>query len=94
MHAPAGELPLPVVRLLASMRCVGKVVSMKRAGPGFTLPANIGDLDPAVTKLSLRECNLIGALFYANISQLCILPQVCCDGVFMKVAVSSLWDHD
>ena len=32
-----------------------------RADPGFTLPANIGDLGPAITVLNLSDCNLIGA---------------------------------
>ena len=29
------------------------------------LPANIGDLDPAIAKLDLSECNLAGAFCYA-----------------------------
>jgi len=62
MHALAGDLPLPVVRLLSFMRRKGKFVDMRRAGPGFTLPANIGDLGPGITELDLGECNLIGAL--------------------------------
>ena len=60
MHAHAGELPLPVVRLLSSMRHNGKSVDRKGAGLGFTLPANIGDLDPDITELNLSGCNLIG----------------------------------
>ena len=62
MHALAGDLPLPVVRLLSFMRHRGKFVDMRRAGPGFTLPVNIGDLGPGITELDLGECNLIGAL--------------------------------
>ena len=61
MHAPAGDLPLPVLRLLSSMRHNGKSVDLKGAGPAFTLPANIGDMDPAIKELDLGECNLTGA---------------------------------
>ena len=37
-------------------------VTMYRAGPGFTLPVNIGDLDPAIAELHLGGCNLTGEL--------------------------------
>ena len=39
---------------------------LEKAGPGFTLPANIGDLDPAVTVLDLSYCNLTGLYFVLN----------------------------
>ena len=55
-----GELPLPVVELIASMRCNGKDVDMEKAGPGFTLPADIGDLDLSISDLILYGCNLTG----------------------------------
>ena len=35
-------------------------ICLNEAGPGFTLPANIGDLDPAIFYLNLSACNLIG----------------------------------
>ena len=38
-------------------------ITMFKAGPGFTLPANIGDLDPAIAVLNLYNCNLTGELF-------------------------------
>ena len=57
---PAGDLPLPVVRLFCSMRCDEKEINLQAAGPGFTLPDNIGDLDPVITDIDLSECNLIG----------------------------------
>ena len=60
---PAGDLPLPVVRLLSSMRsCDRKLVNVEDAGPGFTLPENMGDLGPAMTVLDLRNSNLIGTV--------------------------------
>ena len=36
------------------------ILYINNAGPGFTLPANIGDLSPAITVLNLSDCNLIG----------------------------------
>ena len=55
----AGVLHLPVVRLFSS--CNGRLgLDVIKAGPGFSLPANIGDLDPAITDLNLSNCNLIG----------------------------------
>ena len=57
MHALVGELPLPVVRLLSRLRTS---VHLKESGLGFTLPANIGDLGPGITILSLSNCNLKG----------------------------------
>ena len=64
MHALAGDLPLPVVHLLSSMKRIYilKIVDLANAGRGFTLPANMGELDPAITELDLRGCNLTGAL--------------------------------
>ena len=35
-------------------------VDLNAAGPGFTLPADIGDLDPAITAMDLSNCNLKG----------------------------------
>ena len=67
MHDPTGDLSLPVVRLLSFMRRKGKFLNLRDAGPGFTLPANIGDLDPDIRELDLRECNLIGAVCFVNI---------------------------
>ena len=52
-----------MVRLLCLMRNDDdddRIVSLHTAGPGFTLPADIGDLDPAITELNLSECNLTG----------------------------------
>ena len=76
MHAPAGELPLPVVCLLTFMQCMGKYVDITRAGPGFTLPANIGDLGQDITVLVLQECNLIGAIYFVDIRWLFFQWQV------------------
>ena len=61
----SGVLPLSVVSLISSMRCSRDCegVCVEEAGPGFTLPANIGDLDPAITRLDLGHCNLTGAQF-------------------------------
>jgi len=64
MHASAGDLPLPVVRLLSSMRYQVNFLDLIESGPGFTLPANIGDLDPDITELHLRDCNLIGTVYF------------------------------
>jgi hypothetical protein len=62
LHGSVGNLQVPVVRLLYAMRCDAKPIYLRDAGPGFTLPANIGDLGPGITELDLGECNLIGAL--------------------------------
>lgn len=51
-----GELPLSVVRLLSNL----KRKYMGHFDPGFTLPANIGDLDPAITELDLGFFGLRG----------------------------------
>ena len=67
----AGELPLSVVHRFSALRCtqegrgIGqsgdpRILDLEAAGPGFTLPANIGDLDPAIRALILSNCNLIG----------------------------------
>ena len=77
MHAPAGELPLPVIRLLSSMGRNGRMgIRMKRAGPGFTLPANIGDLGQDIVVLDLRWCKLIGAVYFVDIHWLLFLREV------------------
>ena len=44
----------------------GNHVTMFKAGPGFTLPANIGDLDRAITELNFRWCSLTGMNFGAQ----------------------------
>ena len=67
MIAPAGELPLQMVRLLTSLRCEKKGYDLRRAGPGFTLPANIGDFGPDNTELDLGGWNLIGPVCHADI---------------------------
>ena len=51
-------MPLPVVRLFSNKMCR---IDLQDAGPGFTLPANIGDLGPEITQLNLSQCNLTGA---------------------------------
>jgi hypothetical protein len=71
LPAAAGELPLPFVRLLSTMRVIQQTDSsffanLEDAGPGFTLPANIGDLDTTVTVLDLSYCNLTGLYFVLN----------------------------
>ena len=55
---PAGELPLSVVRLFCKATFQRELD--QEAGLGFTLPADIGDLDPGITALDLRGRNLIG----------------------------------
>ena len=55
-----GELPLEVIRLIATMRSAGKIVSLDR-NVGFTLPHNLGDLDTAIVSLDLSGCELRGA---------------------------------
>ena len=47
-------------------KCKGNHVRMRGAGPGFTLPANIGDLDRAITELNFRWCSLTGMNFGAQ----------------------------
>ena len=62
------HLPLPVMRLLSSLKCEAKKnwghgfkIDLIVAGPaGFTLPCNIGDLSPAITTLELSSCHLTG----------------------------------
>ena len=55
---------MPVVRLLCLMQQQRKLIDLRSNGPGFTLPANIGELDPAVTALDLTSniSRLRGAL--------------------------------
>jgi hypothetical protein len=64
-HPCVGPLALPVVRLLCLMRndaCRIVSLNIDTDGPGFTLPANIGDLDPTITELNLSDCNLTGLI--------------------------------
>ena len=59
----AGELHVPVVRLFSALRlrcCSQVMLELEGVGPGFTLPANIGDLDQEITQLNLSGCNLTG----------------------------------
>jgi len=63
----AGELSLPVICLFSRLRCACysdhegfRLLNLENAGAGFTLPANIDDLDPTVANLDLIFCNLIG----------------------------------
>ena len=50
-----------MVRLLCLMRNDdSSVADLFEAGPGFTLPADIGDLDPTIIILDLFACNLKG----------------------------------
>lgn len=56
----AGELPLEVIELVSRMLSRRHTVRMEEAGPGFTLPANIGALNSAITALNLERCCLIG----------------------------------
>ena len=57
----AGDLPPAVVLLFSAVRSrVGGCLLLKDAGPGFTLPADIGDLGPAITRLDLSGYELIG----------------------------------
>ena len=63
------QIPSPFCPLSCQGRAKHDVFSLEMfedgetvfAGPGFTLPANMGDLDPAITDLDLSECCLIGA---------------------------------
>ena len=58
-----GELPVSALRLISEKRTTSyhpDQILQQRAGPGFTLPANIGDLDPSITLLDLRRLNLKG----------------------------------
>ena len=57
---PAGDLPPAVVLLFSTVRSrVGGRLLLKDAGPGFTLPPNIGDLGQAITRLDLSAYELI-----------------------------------
>ena len=68
----SGDLPLSVVRLFSSSQLTDefspgdKNLRLKNSGPGFTLPADISDLDPAISKLDLCCCNLSGFSFSKN----------------------------
>ena len=62
----AGDIPLAVVALLSKMRFDHRAetsegeISLANAGPGFTLPTNIGDLDSSISNLILTDCFLTG----------------------------------
>ena len=81
---PAGELSLPVVHLHASPRLKRAMFGLEVAGPGFTLPANIGDLNPAVATSDLSQCTLSGIAFKCQQSLegffacLACLPRLAC----------------
>ena len=60
LFASAGDLPVPVVQLVSGMNIAGRFAYLGDSGPGFTLPATLGALDPTVTTLNLSWCNLIG----------------------------------
>ena len=67
MVPPAGDLPPAVVLLFSAVRSrVGGCLLLKDAGPGFTLPADIGDSDPAITRLDLSGCGLKGTVKYIH----------------------------
>ena len=56
-----GELAVSLLCLISkATSCHADQNLQQGAGAGFTLPANIGDLDPAITVLDLRGRNLIG----------------------------------
>ena len=76
MLPPAGDLPLPVIALFCSIQRDENSFNLRDAGPGFTLPANIGDLDPAITELDLRGCNLTGTVCVGIIWLSCLLFHV------------------
>ena len=54
----AGELPLEVIR----MKAKGAMINLSGNTPGFTLPANIGELGDDITELDLSDCSLKGAV--------------------------------
>lgn len=57
-------IPLGVVVVLATKCSAGfREVYLGAAGPGFTLPEDIGDLSPAIRELKLPRCNLTGRVF-------------------------------
>ena len=68
IHVTAGELPIGVVRVFCMLRHCGdrqktqSKLDLTHAGPGFTLPTNIGDLDAAIYHLNLSRCQLTGAV--------------------------------
>ena len=59
IYAPVGELPLPVLRLLSRLGSTS-IRLLKDAGPGFTLPVNIGNLGSDITELNLARWSLTG----------------------------------
>ena len=69
----AGELPVPVIRLIANIHSNGGTKSVTFPGltnkstMGFTLPENVGDLGPDITALDLSACNLAGATQTRNL---------------------------
>ena len=64
----SGELSLGVIRLIATIRSTKTTENVSfqckknPAGLGFTLPQNLGDLDPAILDLDLSDCCLMGEL--------------------------------
>ena len=57
-----GVLPLAVVSAVAKLRLVPGAAREVLAGnvPGFTLPQDLGELDPQLTLLDLSLCSLTG----------------------------------
>ena len=59
-----GDLPLAVIgslnRLRSNSNSTYSELGDYMTNAGFTLPANIGDLDLAITCLDLSRCNLTG----------------------------------
>ena len=65
-HFLLGELPLSVVRLICLIHSRGGFVSLRMDdGAALLLPLNIGDLDPAITELDLKNCSLTGVRHHA-----------------------------
>ena len=60
-----GDLAVPILRSLSP-----RWRDFKNAGPGFTLPVNIGDLGLAVHSLDLSGCNLIGTRIHPSTTYL------------------------
>ena len=86
-HPCAGPLALPVVRLLCLMRNDDdddRIVSLHTAGPGFTLPADIGDWDTAITRMDLSSCFLIGFEVEVAFFLLGIDIVICCCWIFCR----------
>jgi hypothetical protein len=59
----AGELPLAIVALVARMRSPHRTTVTQvdlSANMGFTLPQDIGNLDPSIRSVNLARCALTG----------------------------------